>query len=200
MKKTAVVILNYNGSEFLKKFLPTVLSKSASVAEVVVADNHSTDDSVALLKNSFPEVTLIQIAENRGYAGGYNAALQQVSAQYYVLLNSDIEVTEHWIEPVIELMERDHSLVACQPKIRSYYQRESFEYAGGSGGFIDHMGYPFCRGRIFQSLENDTGQYDDAQEIFWASGACLFVKADIFHQLGGFDEDFFAHMEEIDFC
>lgn len=200
MKKTAVVILNYNGSEFLKKFLPTVLSKSASVAEVVVADNHSTDDSVALLQHSFPEVTLIQIDENRGYAGGYNAALQQVKASYYVLLNSDIEVTEHWIEPVIELMERDHFLAACQPKIRSYYQRESFEYAGGSGGFIDHMGYPFCRGRIFQSLENDRGQYDDVQEIFWASGACLFVKADIFHQLGGFDEDFFAHMEEIDFC
>ena len=200
MKNTAVVILNYNGRNFLKKFLPIVIDKSASVAEIVVADNCSTDDSIALMQTTFPLVTLIQIDQNKGYAGGYNAALQQIKADYYVLLNSDIEVTDQWIEPVIELLESDSTIAACQPKIRSYYQKEYFEYAGASGGFIDHLGYPFCRGRIFQSLEKDTGQYDDTKETFWASGACLFVRAAVFHQLGGFDEDFFAHMEEIDFC
>ncbi len=200
MKKTAVVILNYNGSGFLKKFLSVVIEKSAHVAEIVVADNRSSDDSVRVMKELFPEVRLIEMDKNRGYAGGYNEALKQVEAEYYILLNSDIEVTDGWIEQVIELMDSDLSIAACQPKIKDYNRKEYFEYAGAAGGFIDRYGYPFCRGRIFMSLEKDLGQYDDIREIFWASGACMFVRSGVFHELGGFDEDFFAHMEEIDFC
>ncbi len=200
MKKTAVVILNYNGSKFLKEFLPGVIEKSAHAAEIVVADNCSTDDSVSLVKRHFPQVTLIEMDKNRGYAGGYNKALRQVEAEYYILLNSDIEVTDGWIEKVIRLMDSDKNIAACQPKIKDYYRKEFFEYAGAAGGYIDRLGYPFCRGRIFMALEKDTGQYDDVKETFWASGACLFVRAEVFHKLGGFDEDFFAHMEEIDFC
>jgi GT2 family glycosyltransferase len=166
----------------------------------VVADNHSTDDSVSFLREKFPGVRIILNDSNFGFAGGYNLALKQVDAEYYVLLNSDVEVTENWVLPVIELMKSDTRIAACQPKIRSYKQKSEFEYAGAAGGFIDKYGYPFCRGRIFASLEKDESQYDDAKEIFWATGACLFVRAEIFHQLGGFDEAFFAHMEEIDFC
>ncbi len=200
MKKTAVVILNYNGKKFLEDFLPTVIDKSKDIADIWVADNNSSDGSVELLKSKFPEVNLIINKVNGGYTTGYNLALKQIEAEYYVLLNSDIEVTDNWIEPVIELMDSDKNIAACQPKIRSFYEKDKFEYAGASGGFIDKYGYPFCRGRLFQSLETDTGQYNDAVEVFWASGACMFVRADLFHEYGGLDDDFFAHMEEIDLC
>ncbi len=198
--KVAVVILNWNGKKFLEDFLPGVIKHSIGDAEVVVADNDSTDGSVAFLKKHFPDIRIIQNKVNGGFAKGYNDALSQVEAEYFVLLNSDIEVTPNWIKPVIDLMETDEDIVACQPKLRDFYARDKFEYAGGAGGYIDKYGYPFCRGRLFQSVEKDEGQYDDVTEIFWATGACLFVKADIYHKLGGLDERFFAHMEEIDFC
>lgn len=198
--KTAVVILNWNGRKFLEKFLPSVIAFSKEDAEIIVADNASTDDSVPYLKNNFPEIKLIINETNGGFAKGYNDALSKVDADYYILLNSDIEVTENWIKPVIELMNSDQKIAACQPKLRSFYEREKFEYAGAAGGFIDKYGYPFCRGRLFQSMEVDNGQYDDVKEIFWATGACLFVRAELYHKFGGLDNDFFAHMEEIDFC
>lgn len=200
MNKTALVILNYNGIKFLKKFLPGVIELSSEDAEIWVADNCSTDGSVEFLEAHFKSVNIIQNHSNEGFATGYNKALRQIEAEYYILLNSDIAVTANWISPVIELMESDSTIGACQPKIRSYNQKNEFEYAGASGGFIDEYGYPFCRGRIFQSLEEDNGQYDDTIEVFWASGACMFVRADLFKKLNGFDDDFFAHMEEIDFC
>ncbi len=200
MKKTAVVILNYNGISFLKKFLPRVLEKTSADAEVWIADNNSLDGSVDFLREHFPDVRYIENKYNGGFATGYNMALSRIDADYYVLLNSDIEVTDNWVKPVIDIMESDPKIAVCQPKIRSYYERNKFEYAGASGGFIDKYGYPFCRGRIFQSLEDDKGQYDDAIEVFWATGACMFVKADLYHKFGGLDGDFFAHMEEIDFC
>ena len=200
MKKTALVILNYNGVKFLKRFLPSVIEHSSKDAEIWVADNCSTDGSIELLEEEFKNIKVIQNETNGGFATGYNVALRKIKADYYILLNSDIEVTANWINPVIELMESDNTIGACQPKIRSYSQKEKFEYAGASGGYIDKYGYPFCRGRIFQSLENDNGQYDNPTEVFWATGACMFVRADIFKQLNGFDDDFFAHMEEIDFC
>lgn len=200
MKKVAVVILNYNGIDFLGKFLPNVIEKTTKDAEVWVADNNSLDGSVEYLAEHFPDVNLIENHYNGGFATGYNMALSKIEADYFVLLNSDIEVTDNWIKPVIELMESDPQIAVCQPKIRSYHEREYFEYAGASGGYIDKYGYPFCRGRVFQSLEKDRGQYDDPAEIFWATGACMFVKADVYHQFGGLDDDFFAHMEEIDFC
>lgn len=200
MAKTAVVILNWNGKNFLEKFLPSVLKHSRGHADVIVADNASADGSVEFLKTAFPEVKIIQNSVNGGFAKGYNDALANVDAEFYILLNSDIEVTENWIQPVIELMESDPMIAACQPTIRSFSHPEKFEYAGAAGGFIDSYGYPFCRGRIFQSLETDNGQYTDPIEVFWATGACMFVRADVFRKFGGFDEDFFAHMEEIDFC
>jgi len=198
--KVAVVILNWNGKDFLAKFLPSVIEFSAGHAQVVVADNASTDGSVEFLKAHFPKVQRIVNAENGGFSKGYNDALRQVEAEYYVLLNSDVEVTAGWLEPVIAMMDADRSIGACQPKIRSYHERNKFEYAGAAGGFIDWYGYPFCRGRLFDALEEDHGQYNDVCEIFWATGACLFVRAELYHSLGGLDEDFFAHMEEIDFC
>ncbi len=200
MAKTAVVILNWNGVKFLEKFLPKVIEFSKDEAEVIVADNASTDRSVEFLQQQFPEVRIIQHEVNKGFAKGYNDTLKQVDAEYYVILNSDIEITENWISPIIEKMDANPEIGACQPKILAYHDKESFEYAGGAGGFIDKYGYPFCRGRIFQVLEKDLGQYDQEAEIFWATGACLFVRSQLFHQVGGFDEDFFAHMEEIDFC
>ena len=201
MMKVAVVILNYNGRKFLEEFLPNVIANcDPSLAEIVVADNASTDDSVAFMKSHFPEIRLIENESNGGFATGYNVALRQIEAQYYVLLNSDIEVAPNWIEPVIALMDADAQIAACQPKILSYYEKEKFEYAGASGGFIDKYGYPFCRGRVFQNLETDEGQYDDPMEVFWATGACMFVRADLYHQIGGLDDSFFAHMEEIDLC
>lgn len=200
MAKIAVVILNWNGREFLRRFLPSVIANSRDIAEIIVADNASTDSSIEFLQDNFPEVRIITNRTNGGFARGYNEALAEIEADYFILLNSDIEVTPNWIEPVIALMQKDDTIAACQPKLRSFYEREKFEYAGAAGGFIDMYGYPFCRGRIFQNLETDNGQYDDAIEIFWATGACMFVKADLYKQFGGFDEDFFAHMEEIDFC
>jgi len=197
--KVAVVVLNYNGRSYLEQFLPNVI-KNSSPHEVIIADNASTDDSVSFLKKQFPEIRLIELPENTGYAGGYNEALKQVNADFYVLLNSDVETTPNWIEPVVNLMQLNEKTVACQPKIKSYYQKEFFEYAGAAGGFIDRLGYPFCRGRIFSHLEVDKGQYDSSLPVFWATGACLFVKAKAFHALGGLDDRFFAHMEEIDFC
>ena len=200
MKKVAVVILNYNGKEFLRKFLPDVIERTGSDAEVWVADNNSLDGSIDVMNEEFPNVKLVENHYNAGFAGGYNMALSKIEADYYVLLNSDIEVTEGWVKPVIKLMESDTNIAACQPKILAYHDKTEFEYAGASGGFIDKYGYPFCRGRLFQSLEKDVGQYEDPIEVFWATGACLFVRADIYHQSGGLDADFFAHMEEIDFC
>lgn len=200
MAKTAVVILNWNGKDFLRRFLPSVLQHSLGYAGVIVADNASSDGSVDFLKEAFPEVSIIENSENGGFAKGYNDALAQVDADYFILLNSDIEVTENWIQPVISLMESDPAIAACQPAIRSYNNPEKFEYAGAAGGFIDAFGYPFCRGRVFQQLESDHGQYNQPIEVFWATGACMFVRADVFRNNGGFDEDFFAHMEEIDFC
>ena len=199
--KVAVVILNYNGKKFLQEFLPNVIANcDPALTEVVVADNASTDDSVAFMREHFPDIRLIVNDSNGGFATGYNMALRQVEAEYYVLLNSDIEVAPHWIEPVVALMDADPQIAACQPKILSYYDKEKFEYAGASGGFIDKYGYPFCRGRVFQNLETDVHQYDTPMEVFWATGACMFVRADLYHQIGGLDDSFFAHMEEIDLC
>jgi GT2 family glycosyltransferase len=194
------VILNWNGKKFLEKFLPDVILHSKDDAEVIVADNASSDDSVSYLKEAFPDIRVIINDKNYGFAEGYNRALAQVEADYYVLLNSDIEVTRGWISPVIQFMETDPGIAACQPKILSYHRRQQFEYAGAAGGFIDKYGYPFCRGRLFQYLEDDKGQYDDPAEVFWATGACMFVRAPLYHEFGGLDGDFFAHMEEIDFC
>jgi GT2 family glycosyltransferase len=201
MNKTAVVILNYNGRKYLTDFLPSVINNSPDTT-IYVADNASTDDSLAVLKNDFPSVKIIQLFENHGFAQGYNEALEQIKDQfqYYILLNSDVEVTPNWIEPIISLMESNPNIAACQPKILSYHEKTHFEYAGAAGGFIDRLGYPFCRGRVFLSIEEDFGQYNDTREVFWATGACMFVRADIFHNLEGFDGDFFAHMEEIDLC
>ena len=201
MKKVAVVILNYNGKTFLERFLPNVMENTnGDLADIVVADNASTDDSVAFMKQNFPNIRLIVNDFNGGFATGYNIALRQIEAEYYVLLNSDIEVTPNWLEPVIALMDSDAGIAACQPKILSYYERDTFEYAGAAGGFIDRYGYPFCRGRLFQHLEKDHGQYDDVKEVFWATGACMFVRSALYLQEGGLDDSFFAHMEEIDFC
>ena len=197
--KTAVVILNWNGKHWLEKFLPNVISNSLD-ATVIVADNNSTDDSVSYLKENFPNIQIIQNNGNYGYAKGYNLSLKQIDAQYFILLNSDIEVTENWISPIISLMDSNNTISACQPKILDYNNKTKFEYAGASGGYIDKFGYPFCRGRIFDDLEEDKGQYNKATEVFWATGACLFVRASHFWEVGGLDNDFFAHQEEIDLC
>lgn len=198
--QVAIVILNYNGRNYLQKFLGSVITSSYAHKEIVVADNGSTDDSVDLIKTHFASVRLICLKENLGFAGGYNEALRQVKADYYVLLNSDVEVTPGWLEPLVDLMESDPAMAACQPKLLSYEQRAFFEYAGASGGWIDSLGYPFMRGRIFDTCEKDLGQYDDTSPCFWASGACLFIRASCFHEVGGFDPFFFAHQEEIDLC
>jgi GT2 family glycosyltransferase len=200
MLKVAVVILNWNGKGFLEKFLPSVLEHLPSYAKLIIADNDSSDDSVDFLKKNYPTVRIIKNYQNGGYAKGYNDALKLIEAEYYILLNSDIEVSEDWIDPIINYMDQHTDVAACQPKILSYHQKTHFEYAGAGGGFIDKYGYPFCRGRIFQEIEEDLGQYNDIKEVFWASGACMFVRADLYHDLGGLDNDFFAHMEEIDFC
>jgi GT2 family glycosyltransferase len=198
-KKVAVVILNWNGKSFLEKFLPIVIKYSSS-AQIIVADNQSSDDSVSFLKQHFPAVRIIINPSNDGFSTGYNLALKQVEAEYYVLLNSDVEVTEKWIEPIIDLMDSNKQIAACQPKILDYNHKTTFEYAGAAGGFMDKYGYPFCRGRIFNSLEEDKGQYNNSTEVFWATGACMFVRAEAFWKVGGFDDDYFAHMEEIDVC
>lgn len=199
MSKVAVVILNYNGEKLLRQFLPSVIQHS-TLATVIVADNGSDDESIKLLTSEFPSVALIQLRENFGFCKGYNEALQQVDADIYILLNSDVEVTPHWLEPMLELFECDHHIAAVQPKILSYSLRNKFEYAGAGGGLIDVLGYPFCRGRVFQHIEEDHGQYNDEREVFWASGACIAIRSSVYHQHNGLDEDFFAHMEEIDLC
>lgn len=202
----AIVILNWNGKQFLEKFLPSVTASAytnpqdAVHKKIIVADNASTDDSVIFLQQQYPQVEIIQNKSNEGFAKGYNIALKQVQADYYVLLNSDVEVTPNWIGPVIELMESDISIAACQPKILAWHDKNKFEYAGACGGWLDKFGYPFSRGRVFDECENDTGQYDTVQPCFWASGAAFFVRSAVYHEVKGLDEFFFAHQEEIDLC
>jgi len=196
---TAVVVLNWNGINWLKKFLPILIEKSKDV-NVYIADNASTDNSVEYVNNNFPNVKVLKNFSNEGYAKGYNDALETLKEEFFVLINSDIEVTDNWIKPIINLMETNLDIAACQPKILSFHDRNKFEYAGACGGFIDTLGYPFCRGRIFSDLEDDNNQYNDITEVFWASGACLFVRAKHFKEVNGFDNDFFAHQEEIDLC
>lgn len=198
--RVAVVILNYNGQAYLEQFLPSVLATTYPNYELLVADNGSLDNSLAFLRENYPNIKSIDLKGNHGFAQGYNLALRQAEAPYYILLNSDVEVTPGWIEPIIELMERDPTVGACQPKIKAYRHRNYFEYAGASGGWLDALGYPFCRGRIFAVTERDSGQYEDTQEAFWATGAAFFVRSRLFHGLGGFDPDYFAHSEEIDLC
>ncbi len=196
----AIVILNWNGKAFLEKFLPSVLLSTYKNVQLIVADNASTDDSISFLQTNYPTVTIIINPTNQGFAKGYNTALSQVKADYFVLLNSDVLVTESWIEPIINLMEANKNIAACQPKIMDYNNQQKFEYAGACGGWIDSLGYPFARGRILENLEYDIEQYNHAEPCFWASGAAMFVQAKIFTQMGGFDEYFFAHQEEIDLC
>ena len=195
----AVVILSWNGIEWIKTFLPTIIDKSSN-ANIYVADNASTDGTVDYIKENFTNVNVIQNYSNEGYAKGYNDALKNLNEKYFVLINSDIEVTDNWLNPIIDLMEDNIDIAACQPKILDYNFRNKFEYAGASGGYIDTLGYPYCRGRIFSDLEEDSNQYDDIKEVFWASGACLFVRSEHFKEVNGFDNDFFAHQEEIDLC
>ncbi|MGI8893215.1 MAG: glycosyltransferase family 2 protein [Bacteroidia bacterium] len=199
MPLTSVVILNWNGKKLLEQFLPFVAEYSGN-AEVIVADNASTDDSIEFVLKNFPGIQIIKNDKNYGFAEGYNVALQWVKSKYIILLNSDVEVTPGWIDPLISQMEADERIGAVQPKIKSWQDKQMFEYAGAAGGFIDKWGYPFCRGRIFNDLEEDLSQYNTSTEVFWATGACMAVRADVFLQAGGFDSDFFAHMEEIDLC
>lgn len=201
MTDTAVVILNFNGRKYLEKFLPSVI-KFSKGASIYVVDNASTDDSLDFLHSSYSntDITVIALEVNKGYTGGYNESLKLINAEIFVLLNTDAVVTEGWLHPIIQLMDENREIAACQPKILSYNEKHRFDYAGAAGGFIDYLGFPFCRGRIFRSIEEDTGQFDDTCQIFWASGACLFIRKDPFVKLGGFDEDYFAHMEEIDLC
>ncbi|MCX6171942.1 MAG: glycosyltransferase family 2 protein [Flavobacterium sp.] len=199
MKKIAVVILNWNGAKLLEQFLPFVVRYSEE-ATVYVVDNASTDSSVEIITTQFPSVKIIQNDGNYGFATGYNVALQQVEEDYYALVNSDIEVSEGWLSPILSIFEKESYIGIIQPKILDYKSREYFEYAGAAGGFIDQFGYPFCRGRIFDTIEKDNGQYDDDREILWASGACFFIRKEVYRKLNGFDDDFFAHQEEIDLC
>ena len=198
-KDISVVILNWNGSAMLQRFLPSVIRYSEE-AEIIVADNGSTDHSIDLLQEKFPSVRILPFRENYGFAEGYNRAIQQIETPYVLLLNDDVEVTPHWLQPLLAFMNHHPEVAACQPKILSETQRELFEYAGACGGFIDHLGYPYCRGRIFNHVEKDRGQYDQVCPIFWATGAALLVRTDVFRKEGGLDKRFFAHMEEIDFC
>ena len=201
--KIAVVILNWNTEGFLKKFLPGLLHSVRNVegAEVIVADNDSTDGSMTLMRELFPDVRTIEFDNNCGFTGGYNRAFAQIDAEYFLLINSDIEVTDGWLEPLAEWMDSHPECGACSPKLHSWYERDTFEYAGAAGGYIDRYGYPFCRGRILNKVEKDCGQYDIADpDVFWASGACLMVRSSVYNRLGGLDSRFFAHMEEIDLC
>lgn len=195
-----IVILNWNGAEHLRRFLPSVVASAPAGVEVVVADNGSTDDSVAVLGAGFPSVRVIRLDANYGFAEGYNRALEQLEADCFVLLNSDVETPAGWLEPLIAALENDREVAAVAPKLRAWTAPEKFEYAGAAGGYIDYLGYPFCRGRILRSMETDSGQYDDARDVFWVSGAAFCCRADVFRKLGGFDARFFAHMEEIDLC
>lgn len=198
-KKIAVVILNWNGAKLLEQFLPFVV-KYSNEANLYVADNASTDESIQLVKSRFPDIKIIQNEGNYGFAKGYNQALKEVEEDYYALVNSDIEVTENWLSPILSIFEKESSIGIIQPKILDYKKKECFEYAGAAGGYIDKYGYPYCRGRLFDTIEKDTHQYDNETEIFWASGACFFIRKEIYRKLNGFDDDFFAHQEEIDLC
>lgn len=200
MPRVAIVILNWNGKAFLQQFLPGVIAHSPDYAEVIVADNASSDDSVQWLQQNHRDIRIIQNLSNGGFAKGYNDALAHVQAEYFVLLNSDIEVTPGWLDPMIAMLDKDHSIAACQPKLRAFHAKDEFEYAGAAGGFIDKWGYAFCRGRMFDSYEKDLGQYNDVCEIAWATGACLVIRKSDWDHSGGLDPDFFAHMEEIDLC
>ncbi len=197
--KIAVVILNWNGVKLLEQFLPSILQYSKE-ATVYVADNASTDDSISFIRNHFPSIKIIQNKDNFGFAKGYNDALQHVEEEIYALVNSDIEVTENWLQPILSLFENEPKTAIIQPKILDFKNKEYFEYAGAGGGFIDKYGYPYCRGRVFETIEKDNGQYNDTIEIFWASGACFFIRKEVYRELNGFDPDFFAHQEEIDLC
>lgn len=200
MKKVAIVILNWNGKKMLRRFLPSVVERSGDDAEVIVADNASTDGSMEMLREEFPSVSTIVLDRNYGFADGYNRSLRQVDSDYYVLLNSDVEVTEGWLNRLVEFMDAHPEAAACQPKLLAEHRRTQFEYAGASGGFLDRYGYPFCRGRIFDTLEEDEGQYDDVCEVLWATGACLMIRRSDYWRVGGLDARFFAHNEEIDLC
>lgn len=198
--KTAIVILNWNGQKLLEQFLPSVVNFSLDEATIYIADNASTDDSVSYVKTHFPSVKIIKNSQNGGYSKGYNDALKTIDADIYCLLNSDVEVTENWLKPITEAFKNDINTAIIQPKLLDFKEKTKFEYAGAGGGFIDVFGYPYCRGRIFNYLETDHGQFDDETEIFWASGACLFIRSKVYHEVGGLDEDYFAHQEEIDLC
>lgn len=198
--KVAIVILNWNGKKYLEQFLPSVLATAYSNYEVIVVDNCSSDDSISFLEKKYPLVRVIRLPSNYGFARGYNEALKQVRAEYYLLLNSDVEVNANWLQPMVDLLESNKSLAGCQPKLLSYRNKGSFEYAGGAGGWIDKYGYPFAKGRVFDVCEQDWGQYDEEAPIFWVSGAAMFIRSSVFHEVKGFDEYFFAHQEEIDLC
>lgn len=201
MKKVSVVILNWNGKKLLEEFLPIILKYTNSdIADIVIADNASTDNSLSFIRQHYPHLSTIELSENYGYADGYNQALKQIHTEYSILLNSDVEVTANWLEPLINFLDINTNVAAVQPKILAQKNKDYFEYAGAAGGFIDKYGYPFCRGRIFDSVEKDVNQYDEPIDIFWASGACLAIHTDIYKQTGGLDSSFFAHMEEIDLC
>lgn len=202
VSKVAIVLLSYNSKPLVEQFLPKIIATTPNTGEyeVVVVDNASTDNTYEFVAQNFPQVRLIQLAINKGFTNGYCASLSQIEAEYYVLISSDIEVAENWLEPIIALMDSDKSIAACMPKVKYFHKRDEFEYAGAGGGFIDFLGYPFCRGRIIKDVEIDHGQYDDAHEVFWATGATMFLRADLYHKAGGLDNDFYAHMEEIDLC
>lgn len=198
--KTAIVILNWNGKKLLEQFLPSIVNYSEEQAEIYVADNASSDDSITFITKNFPTVKIVKNPVNGGYAKGYNDALQHINADIYCLINSDVEVTKNWLPPILDVFKNDKNTAIIQPKILSYKEKTKFEYAGAGGGFIDLYGYPYCRGRVFNHLEEDIHQFDDITDIFWASGACFFIRSEVYHQINGFDEDYFAHQEEIDLC
>lgn len=198
--KTAIVILNWNGRKLLEQFLPSIVNFSSELADVYVADNASSDTSISFVKQHFPSVKIVKNSGNGGYAKGYNDALSTIDAEVYCLINSDVEVTKDWLPPVLDVFKRNENTAIIQPKLLDFKDKSKFEYAGAGGGFIDLYGYPYCRGRLFNKLEKDNGQFDDQAKIFWASGACFFIRSKVYHQLGGFDEDYFAHQEEVDLC
>ena len=200
-KRIAVILLNFNGKNLLEKFLPYLIKYTdKKISNLYVIDNASNDDSVSFLKENYVSVKVIINKKNLGYAGGYNEGVKNIKADYYVFINTDVEVTNNWLNPLFNKMESNSNIGACQPKILSEKNKNYFEYAGASGGYIDSLGYPYCRGRIFNTIEKDYGQYNEEKEIFWTSGSCMMIRSDLFHKLNGFDKDFFAHMEEIDLC
>ena len=198
--KTAIVILNWNGKKLLEQFLPSIVNFSSELADIYVADNASTDNSIGYVKEFFPLVHIVENTTNGGYAKGYNDALKSIDADVYCLINSDIEVSQNWISPILKIFKKEKNTAIIQPKILDYKQKDTFEYAGAGGGFIDLYGYPYCRGRVFNDVEKDTKQFNDVADIFWASGACFFIRSEVYQLLNGFDENYFAHQEEVDLC